>query len=200
MVSQDKGPDTRDRILRAAEAEFAARGFDGARVERIAQRAGVNKALLYYYFKSKSGLLEALFFEFFEAMKAARQRVTAAASTVDPLAFWAALSREVLALTRSRLDLLRVVLLEELKSQPANDSMTKRWRQHWEEATGGPGARPEEQSVYSFFFEDIPVVLFLLLNQKWSQAMDRDPAHTEEIFQNLLRHQSAAYWSTHGTV
>lgn len=46
----------RDRILSAAAAEFARLGFAGARVERIAAAAGVNKQLLFHYFGSKSGL------------------------------------------------------------------------------------------------------------------------------------------------
>lgn len=48
------------RILEAARAEFASQGFVGARVARIARRAGVNKQLLYYYFRSKSGLHRAV--------------------------------------------------------------------------------------------------------------------------------------------
>jgi TetR/AcrR family transcriptional regulator len=49
-----------DRILAAAAGEFAARGFAGARVDRIARRARVNKAMLYYHFGSKQGLYDAL--------------------------------------------------------------------------------------------------------------------------------------------
>jgi len=44
------------RIVAAATGEFAARGFEGARVDRIARRAGVNKQLLFYYYHSKRGL------------------------------------------------------------------------------------------------------------------------------------------------
>jgi TetR/AcrR family transcriptional regulator len=49
-----------DRILAAAALEFAERGFGGARVDRIARRARVNKAMLYYHFNSKQGLYRAL--------------------------------------------------------------------------------------------------------------------------------------------
>jgi TetR/AcrR family transcriptional regulator len=48
--------DTRSRILKAAIDEFAARGYDAAGVDRIARRARVNKALIYYYFANKRGL------------------------------------------------------------------------------------------------------------------------------------------------
>src|SRR5262249_55879424 len=47
------------RIASAAKQEFAKRGFAGARVERIARTAGVNKQLLFYYFHSKRGLFQA---------------------------------------------------------------------------------------------------------------------------------------------
>jgi TetR/AcrR family transcriptional regulator len=45
-------------IESAAKREFAELGFHGARVERIATAAGVNKQLIYYYFGSKRGLYE----------------------------------------------------------------------------------------------------------------------------------------------
>src|ERR1700724_3158091 len=49
-------PDTVQRILRAAEDNFAERGLAGARIGAIARSARVNKALLYYYFSSKEEL------------------------------------------------------------------------------------------------------------------------------------------------
>lgn len=52
--------ETRAAILAAAEDVFASAGLDGARIDAIAAAAGVNKALLYYYFASKDGLYEAV--------------------------------------------------------------------------------------------------------------------------------------------
>ena len=51
---------TRAAILSAAERVFAESGLAGARTEAIAAAASVNKALLYYYFKSKEHLYEAV--------------------------------------------------------------------------------------------------------------------------------------------
>jgi AcrR family transcriptional regulator len=48
------------RILDAADAVFVRRGIDGARMQEVADRAGVNKALLHYYFRSKVGLARAV--------------------------------------------------------------------------------------------------------------------------------------------
>jgi len=51
---------TRARILAAAFAEFAAKGFAGARVDAIARRARSNKRMLYHYFSDKKGLFQAV--------------------------------------------------------------------------------------------------------------------------------------------
>jgi len=53
----------RDRITAAATVEFAAQGFEGARVDAIARRARVNKALLYYYVGNKEALYTAVLLE-----------------------------------------------------------------------------------------------------------------------------------------
>jgi TetR/AcrR family transcriptional regulator len=61
---------TRARILQAAMQEFAAKGLDATRIEDIADLAGANRRMTYYYFGSKEGLylaaLEAAYFELVE--------------------------------------------------------------------------------------------------------------------------------------
>lgn len=53
--------DTERRILDAAHTVFVRRGTAGARMQEIAEEAGVNKALLHYYFRNKARLGEAIF-------------------------------------------------------------------------------------------------------------------------------------------
>ncbi|GAA1873193.1 TetR family transcriptional regulator [Asanoa iriomotensis] len=53
--------ETRRRLVEAAYAEFAAHGIAGARVDRVAATAGVNKALIYFHFGNKEGLFTAVF-------------------------------------------------------------------------------------------------------------------------------------------
>ncbi len=50
--------DTSNKILDAATIEFEERGYSGARMQSIADRAGINKALLHYYYKSKDALFQ----------------------------------------------------------------------------------------------------------------------------------------------
>jgi AcrR family transcriptional regulator len=58
-AEQDRATRSRSRILAAARSEFAASGFGGGRVERIAAGAGVNKERIYAYFTDKRGLFVA---------------------------------------------------------------------------------------------------------------------------------------------
>ena len=73
---------SRERLLTAAAAEFAARGFAGANVDRIARAARVNKAMIYYHFKSKAALYREILRDMFAAVAA---RVAAVeASEAEP--------------------------------------------------------------------------------------------------------------------
>lgn len=61
MTEQQK--DTEQQILKAARKVFIEKGLDGARMQEIADEAGINKALLHYYFRSKDKLFEMIFQE-----------------------------------------------------------------------------------------------------------------------------------------
>jgi TetR/AcrR family transcriptional regulator len=62
--------ESRAAILKAAVGEFAEHGIAGARTDAIARAAHVNKALLYYYFKDKDALYEAVLDHVFSGLRA----------------------------------------------------------------------------------------------------------------------------------
>jgi len=66
---------TRGRILAAATQEFARHGLGGARVDRIAERAGANKRMLYYYFRDKEGLFLAALEDRYAHIRGAEQEL-----------------------------------------------------------------------------------------------------------------------------
>jgi AcrR family transcriptional regulator len=66
---------TRSRILDAATKEFARLGLGGARVDRIAVRAGANKRMLYYYFGDKDGLFLAVLEHAYSGIRNAEQQL-----------------------------------------------------------------------------------------------------------------------------
>ena len=72
---------TRERLLAAAAAEFAARGFAGANIDRIAAAARLNKAMIYYHFANKAALYREILRDMFDAVRA---RVRHAAASDVP--------------------------------------------------------------------------------------------------------------------
>src|SRR6476659_1298995 len=84
---EDRSADSRQRLITAAAVEFAARGFAGARVDRIARRARVNKAMIYYHFASKQRLyrvlLRTMFSRAADALRAAAAGPAAPVQKLD---------------------------------------------------------------------------------------------------------------------
>jgi len=72
----------RGRILKAAVAEFARYGLGGARVDRIAARAGANKRMLYYYFGNKDDLFLAVLEDSYARIRSAERALHL--TDVDP--------------------------------------------------------------------------------------------------------------------
>jgi AcrR family transcriptional regulator len=66
---------TRQRILTAAIAEFAAKGLSGARIDEIARRAGANKRMLYHYFGHKEDLYLAALETVYESIRASEREL-----------------------------------------------------------------------------------------------------------------------------
>ena len=64
----EKDLNTEQKILEAARLVFTQKGFEGARMQEIADKGGINKALLHYYYRSKDKLFEGVFREAFFTM------------------------------------------------------------------------------------------------------------------------------------
>ncbi len=77
-VAQPRARDaerSRNDILAAARGEFADHGLGGARMDRIAQSAGLNKRLIYYYFESKESLFLAVLERAYEGIRGEEQQL-----------------------------------------------------------------------------------------------------------------------------
>src|SRR5207253_10612078 len=77
---------TRERILASALREFSDKGFAGARVDRIARRARINKRMLYHYFGNKASLFREILAR--KVRERSAWAVTAPADDAESLALW----------------------------------------------------------------------------------------------------------------
>lgn len=62
---KDETEETKNRIINVSEQLFSQKGFDATRIDEIAAAASINKAVIYYYFKSKEAILDHLIQAFF---------------------------------------------------------------------------------------------------------------------------------------
>lgn len=81
----DKSENTESKIIEAAIEVFEKKGFDGARMQEIADTAGINKSLLHYYFRSKSKLFEKVFARIFSEVVVAVSQVVDNSETIEEL-------------------------------------------------------------------------------------------------------------------
>ena len=120
-----KKSDAKTRILQVAERVFAEKGFDAARVDEIAKEAYVNKALIYYYFKSKRSILEELFKEF---MLATVQDIAVFVEDViefDSVEKLREFIKSNLSFWESKKNILRIMVMESLKESAEDEPLFK---------------------------------------------------------------------------
>ncbi len=102
---------TQEKVLNAALREFAEYGFAGARVDRIAKTAKVNKAMIYYHYKSKEALYESILKEITgEIYRRVRESVV---EGTDPLEqIYLVVNKYISLLSTFNKDIFRTVIRE----------------------------------------------------------------------------------------
>lgn len=103
------GAVNRLKIMRSAEQEFALHGFKGTRVQKIADRAGLPKTNILYYFKSKDGLYLALLQEILSLWNSSFDKASAEDDPAHSLARYIA---EKMEISRSRPAASKIFALE----------------------------------------------------------------------------------------
>jgi AcrR family transcriptional regulator len=82
-MASTKNENTEQQILEAAKKVFQLKGMDGARMQEIADEAGINKAMLHYYFRNKEMLFEAVFTNAFSMMAPHLNRILNDDSSIE---------------------------------------------------------------------------------------------------------------------
>jgi AcrR family transcriptional regulator len=146
--------DSHAAIFRAAALEFAERGYDAAGVDRIAKRAHVNKAMLYYHFGSKLGLYGEVLRDMFRVVGARARAIADGTGTAQ-----------------QKIDTWIVTIVQEAAARPWFPPIMLR-----ELASGAPHFDPATlgllNAVY-FAFRDV-----ILQGQREGAFRDVDPLMT----------------------
>ncbi len=191
MVSKDSSSaETRLRILDAARAEFAEKGYDGARVDAIAVRAGVNKALIYYYFRSKEVLLDELLQQFLNDRAKLRDTID---TSGDPAQLAIRIAQTDIGFLCERGDVLRVALMESLKNGGGQGNS---FIDHWAEGLANNRAIYQQNGMsfrYTprvvcalFFYHLMPMAAFATMGETVANKFGLDIHALRDEFLKLV--------------
>jgi len=178
----------RERILEAAIREFAERGFDGARVDEIATRAHVNKALIYYYYDSKQTLLDSIFEATIEDFMSRFGADVSDTRFFEDERAAVAMMERLLDCLEDYKDVIRIVLMETLKGSPANVRILGLVAGLLDrlfvliDAKMTPPANMERARVMEFFTGFIPLLSYVVYHEMWTTSFGMDEAQLRAEF------------------
>lgn len=196
-MTSDKGAKTRQHILDTAERIFAEQGFDAARVDRIAQEAGVNKALIYYYFASKRALLDELIDDFITTangflLEMAQEGYAFGSdemkSQMDKYNdYFARKHRTVrLLLTESLKETDAIPPLFRLVDPGLDKNDEEAMIRDLNESGFGLDEDRQQRMVTEFFTGIMPMVVYCLFNERWCEHFGLSPDQLERLFETAV--------------
>jgi len=196
--------ESRDRILAAAVKIFAEKGYGGARIDQIAKEAGVNKALIYYYFEGKEAILNELFQTFFrESTKMLLNFVERGGFAENPEENKRLFEAEYLHYLESSRDLLKIIVMESLKDENTDTplfnlvdlggSATPERLDDMESQADMSEAEKKQMYVTEFFTGVMPFVCYIVLKDKWCRHFDMGEDELGRYFGNAMEETHEQY-------
>ena len=189
---------TREKILKVATKLFARKGFDGARVDEIAQKAGVNKALIYYYFKSKEEILEEIMKVFLEESLRRKKKMMERHVQIDKKELIRLSIERIFDLYKGNEDVLRIIITEELKSEkkqwPLFQVLDMGLAEGLKMAQDLDISIEDKDKIVlaAFYFGFVPIAFFTLLKDEWARYYNSDKNKDQNPRQDTC-HKQLAY-------
>jgi TetR/AcrR family transcriptional regulator len=189
-MPKNDGQKRKIKILRAAEELFSKEGFRGASIAEIAKAAGVNKALVYYYFKSKNDIVVSLFQNIVEELEAyVGQLDDCDDGQGEAIMFQKKIERE-LAFLAGRKRIISVMLMEALKGSNADNFLFRCAEtviQHHIQSPSGVRETNQEAErqklwVSEFFTGFLPLIGFAVFSDKWCKYFRCDSNKASRYF------------------
>jgi len=191
-------PETKLKILKAAEKLFAEKGFDGARVDDIAENAGVNKALIYYYFKSKRDVLDELFNRLIEDFTELTYGIIEEGIDFASGGDLTQQMEGIMDFMAERRDTFIIMMMESLKasderpplfrySEIAMSDESERIKQMMRDKGFNVDAIDMDEALVADFFTGLmPLISFIVYREKWAEYFHIDPKELKEKFFSIF--------------
>lgn len=197
-MADGKGSGAKQKIIKVATSLFAEKGFSAATVDEIAEKAKVNKALIYYYFKNKNDLLEKIFDNFMGEGLIRFQELFAKMESREVFDS----SERVIELMQILLDfmmgnreVLKLMLMESIKGKidPFLEIMKRQAGKELVELVDearGKGVNLDEDVtqmwVTEFFTGSIPMMIYIVYRNRWAKFFNVDKKVLDGMFINAF--------------
>jgi AcrR family transcriptional regulator len=197
---------TKQKIIDCAVKLFAEKGFDGARVDKLAEMAGVNKALIYYYFKSKKAILDMIFKEFIEKANGILLELAMNDISFDSPKV-AEYMRKYNQILMDNPDILKIMMIESIKGKTKIPPIFKLID------FSGPEGKSEEEMIkkmqergfnlksdrnlrliIEFFTGIIPELCFSIFKKQWSEYFKLSEEDALSLFHKAQELTHAAHY------
>jgi len=178
---------TKESILSAAENLFSRKGFDGTGIEEISRMAGVNKALIYYHFKNKEGLLLALYALVLEEVKPLVGKSYSSGEKNNRGEVESSI-RNLIRFLKEKQNLLKILLMEAMKGGKSEEIFMDLSRSLMEgEITELKGHGALKKDIYrflvfEFFTGFLPIYNYVVFSTRWSEKLGQNESETEQYF------------------
>lgn len=202
MAGNKMGEQTKDKILAAAQQEFLEKGFEKAKMEDIAKRAGVTKVMLYYHFNAKQNILNEIFKSVLGEIKAAFR---ANMERIDLGRHENLLGhlRMMMDLYQQRQSIIRLVVSEYISNQNQDDKTLAVFNDLFglilELAGDNPQLKKDEFLIRLFFFNALPMIMYPCLTDKFCADFGIAPEKCLDVFvdmfaKNFSRNIAESMW------
>ncbi len=187
------GYKTREKILGVAEKLFSEEGFNGTSIEKIARAAGVNKGLIYYHFKDKKDLVVSILKSIIsEIDQMVSRSVIEEDSEIDSEKLQSKIRMEI-EYCQQRKRIISLMLMEALKSGGESEYLFKCAEMIMQQEMDGikrkmgtVDAEDREERhrylLHEFFTGFMPIISFVLLQEKWCDYFGCDRDKTLDYF------------------
>lgn len=189
--SNEKEGNGRLKILQAASEIFAQKGFDGSRVDEIAKSAGVNKALIYYYFESKEKILEELFKNYNEEMIQKKHSYMNQIDFLDLNKLEEYTEKNISFVKEGGENIFKIALVEAMKDNKQDNSLFQMmdmfiedliplWKEKGIEINKN---KIDQLLIPAFFFGLAPLMFYITLGDRWAEyyKIDKDELHKKFV-------------------
>ncbi len=178
---------TKEKILNAAREEFIEKGYEKAKMEDIAKRAGLTKVMLYYHFNSKENILREIFFKTMELAKSGFDEEFKSINDIDGFNF-NIVKDKIENVLKPNIEIIKLIIIENVKGNLDETVILDPLRGFFDNIIGliersGVKIRDREEAyIKIFFFQTAPILFNLIFSKKFNYDFNIAPEKTDSVF------------------